>query len=332
MTFKYKYVILGGTFDRLHIGHQKLISTACEQSEKITIGLTTEKFYKNKFLSELIQDYQTREKELQKFLQTQNYENRTEIIPLKDIYGTGLQIKDIDSIFVTEKTKPGALTINRDRKKTGFPSMKIITIPFVKDENNKIITSEKIRYGEIDRNGHIYMNIFKNKTLLTLPADLRPRLRQPIGEIAQKKEEIKKLTRDKKIIITVGDIVTLTMDEIGKKPDISIIDHHTRRQEIDNKRLAIYLATQKPIYNNKPGTINKKVINAFRSAVKSFIEKKEKQQIAVNGEEDLLTLPVILLAPLGSTVLYGQFNVGSVIVDVTEEKKKYIENLLQKFD
>jgi len=53
----------------------------------------------------------------------------------------------------------------------------------------------------------------------------------------------------------------------------------------------------------------------------------------VTGEEDLLALPAIVLAPLGSVVLYGQYDKGVVINEVTEELKKkklwlYFANLI----
>ena len=51
----------------------------------------------------------------------------------------------------------------------------------------------------------------------------------------------------------------------------------------------------------------------------------------VKGEEDLLALPAILFAPLNSVVLYGQIDLGVVMVEVTEEKKKGVEEILKKF-
>lgn len=43
-------------------------------------------------------------------------------------------------------------------------------------------------------------------------------------------------------------------------------------------------------------------------------------------------MPAILLAPLGSTILYGIADVGGVIVKVTESRKNQVEKILEKFD
>jgi len=51
----------------------------------------------------------------------------------------------------------------------------------------------------------------------------------------------------------------------------------------------------------------------------------------IDGEEDLLTLPAILLAPLSSLVLYGQWDRGAVMVEVTEEMKNQVKKLLERF-
>ena len=39
---KYGKVCLGGTFDRIHIGHEKLLKMAFEVGEEVIIGLTSD--------------------------------------------------------------------------------------------------------------------------------------------------------------------------------------------------------------------------------------------------------------------------------------------------
>ena len=51
-------------------------------------------------------------------------------------------------------------------------------------------------------------------------------------------------------------------------------------------------------------------------------------RIIVNGEEDLLVLPVCIHAPKNSVVLYGQPNKGLVLVQITTEIRNKAQTLL----
>lgn len=56
----------------------------------------------------------------------------------------------------------------------------------------------------------------------------------------------------------------------------------------------------------------------------------EKVQIVIDGEEDIVALPFLILAPVGWVVCYGQPNEGLVIVKITEESKKRAESIFNK--
>ena len=332
MAYKYQHGIIGGTFDHLHIGHKKLIDTAFTLSEKVTIGLSTQNLYQKKFLAGLIEPYVTRETDLKNYLREKNYISRADIIPLEDIFGPSLTTKNIDAIFVTEKTLPNAEVINKERQKKGLLQLEIITVPFVKDESGETITSESIRLGEIARDGHVYSNIFK-KEKLTLPASLREELRRPVGEVITDITKIKDNLSKDSLLITVGDIVTKSLRDINCFPDIEIIDFKTRRSSVNEKLISQYKKMNKNTYSNEAGSIHKEVVDVYLKAVKNCVTNHEKQTIIIEGEEDLLTLPAILLAPLHSLVCYGQFDLEAVImVEVTEEKKKFIASLIRQFE
>ncbi len=77
---------------------------------------------------------------------------------------------------------------------------------------------------------------------------------------------------------------------------------------------------------NPAATLTKELIDLIRES----LDSRERVKIVVDGEEDLATLPSILYAPLGSVVVYGQPNVGSVMVKVTAEKKQQIDDLMKQ--
>jgi hypothetical protein len=56
------------------------------------------------------------------------------------------------------------------------------------------------------------------------------------------------------------------------------------------------------------------------------LHDKTKRSLIIDGEEDLLTLPAILFAPLNVYIVYGQFEEGIVALPVTEDLKEKILN------
>jgi GTP-dependent dephospho-CoA kinase len=51
-------------------------------------------------------------------------------------------------------------------------------------------------------------------------------------------------------------------------------------------------------------------------------------RVIVHGEEDLLTLPILILIPAGSVVLYGQPLKGIVIVNVDSKTRRTAKDLM----
>jgi len=126
-------------------------------------------------------------------------------------------------------------------------------------------------------------------------------------------------------VITVGDVVTRNMISAGVKPDLSIIDGKTLRGS--EKRID-YPINKTYRLVNPAGVI---VADAWKVIGKALKEKK-KTQIVVEGEEDLLGIPVVLLAPTESLMLYGQPNEGIVIVDVNDEIRDFTRSILSRME
>ncbi len=325
MHYLFAKAVVGGTFDHFHLGHQKLIDSAFESSQKVTIGLTNPSMYQNKLLADLIQEYELRKERLEAYLDKKGYRERVVIMSISDIYGNTLQEEDIEAIFVTEENVPNVDKINEKRREIGFSEIKSVLVEYVKDQQGQHITSERIRKGDIDRDGFVYEAVF-SKDILTLPKSLRPTLQKPIGILVKTTAQVLNLI-DGKPVISVGDIISEELRQKAVYPAISIIDFRTRRHDL------LHESFEKEVHTvNHQGTINREAVNTFVSTRNIFLSSKEPQTIIVDGEEDLLALPAILLAPLGSVVLYGLFDEGVVVNIVTEEVKNKIKEIIKKFN
>ena len=130
------------------------------------------------------------------------------------------------------------------------------------------------------------------------------------------------------LIITIGDVVTSHFESARISPDVSIIDHLTNREPIDllPSLQTIDFFTE---LENPPGVLTHELVQAINQAIN---HQDGCSQILVIGEEDLATLPAIMLAPVESSIIYGQPNMGMVHVIVTSATKQDAWNLLSQFD
>jgi len=331
MSYQFHLSVVGGTFDRFHAGHRKLLTTAFEQSENVTIGIATVELYENKKLALLIEEYNDREKAVVQFLSDNGFTDRSEIIQINDIYGTSIDSDSIDAIFVTESTKPNALKINEERDKRGFKSLEIITVPFVLGDDGEMISSARIRKGLIDREGKSYSKLFERQEVYVLPEEARDEMRHPIGPVYTDMHEVISLLQPRTILIAVGDIVAASAQQAGRLAEINITDGKTRRQNLEPTRANSFSEMTRRTTENPAGTITQKAAKTIFAAISNYLTNHTEQLIDVNGEEDLLAIPAILLAPLSAVVIYGQFDRGIVVVDVTEHNKKRAQYLFGKF-
>ncbi len=168
---------------------------------------------------------------------------------------------------------------------------------------------------------------------LVLPAKLRPVLRKPFGVLCKGtgKDVIQKIASELSSptkLISVGDVTTFYLLESGIVPDVCVVDDRTKREPASD---SVVLGTKHAAFttvsvDNPPGVITEDLINTIYDAVRS----SQHIRIFVRGEEDLAALPAILIAPIGSVVLYGQPNEGVVLVKITESKKNEIRSLLDQ--
>ena len=161
---------------------------------------------------------------------------------------------------------------------------------------------------------------------MQLPDDLRDQLKNPLGNLISdndpNKENIIKKISGESVLITVGDRTTENILQLGLKPQIQIIDGLEKR----NKRLipADDTINTNLSCRNPPGEITEESIQVIQKAFSS----EPPVRIIVDGEEDLLVLPVCMSAPENSVVMYGQPNEGLVIVTITPEIRAKVQKIL----
>ena len=155
MTRMYDTVAVGGTFDLFHKGHLALLMKAFEVGNHVLVGLSSDEFVKNSRKPHGIAPYSQRLKELQAFLKENGLLERAEISPLTDAYGVTLSDKRLDAIVVSEETEPRAKEIDEKRKSLGLKPLPIVTVRMVLSEDHYPISSTRIWFEEIDREGHL---------------------------------------------------------------------------------------------------------------------------------------------------------------------------------
>ena len=146
---------VAGTFSQFHKGHDKLLKTAFRLGIKVIIALTIDKMTKNKKYSNKILNFESRKRYLIKYLNKNNFMSQSEIIALKDKYGTAITDKEQDAIVVSEDTYQVAVKINKIRKEKNLDPLIIISIPLIYSEDKIPISSTRIRAEIIDSNGNI---------------------------------------------------------------------------------------------------------------------------------------------------------------------------------
>ena len=161
---------------------------------------------------------------------------------------------------------------------------------------------------------------------MKLPENLRDQLKIPLGDLIKEenvnKENILNKIDSELIVITVGDRTTENMINLGIMPQIQIIDGLEKR----NQRLV----PKDDIINtnlsckNPPGEITEESTQVIQKAFSCKLPVR----IIVNGEEDLLVLPVCIFAPENSVVMYGQPNEGLVIVQITPKIRAKVQKIL----
>ena len=162
-----------------------------------------------------------------------------------------------------------------------------------------------------------------------MPIDITDKyiLKRPFGTLVPEQDitnqKILSMLEGVKRIFTVGDATTERLISFGITPDIAVVDGLERRSRRDH---SIDYHAKEMLCVNPAGMISKEAVHVLQSA----LETPSPVAVKVEGEEDMLALPLFMMAPKGSFVLYGQPLKGIVLVNITEEKQNQAKDLMDK--
>jgi len=167
---------------------------------------------------------------------------------------------------------------------------------------------------------------------LNLPVSMRAELKKPLGKLlagppSETVNLLKRVLKQKKppYFAVVGDFTSKNVLDAGLEPDLVVVDNRVMRSEVppvdlgERQRITVF---------NQAGTVE----SSAWSAIEEAVILKSRASVIVEGEEDLLVLPLISLTPIGSLIVYGQPREGMVVVEVTEKMKGWAEDFLSRME
>ncbi|MEM3832575.1 MAG: GTP-dependent dephospho-CoA kinase family protein [Thermoprotei archaeon] len=125
-------------------------------------------------------------------------------------------------------------------------------------------------------------------------------------------------------VILVGDRVSYNFISEGFSPNVIVIDKREKRNSIDDRWVYNWAKIIRNV-KNPPGTISKEVLTVIKECI-----NENRCAIVVDGEEDLLVLPVTLYSEDNTVIFYGLPDVGLILVKSEKSKKMFIKKILER--
>ena len=148
---KYDRVIVAGTFDRLHKGHELLLETAfINTKNELIIGVTDESMNKNKLYSELIQPLTQIIKNVEEYIDSIQKNTSPKInisiIIINDKYSVSIDDENLNAIVLSNETFESANEINKIRIVKGLKPLVIIEIKRTLEISSTILRKQEYLY------------------------------------------------------------------------------------------------------------------------------------------------------------------------------------------
>lgn len=168
--------------------------------------------------------------------------------------------------------------------------------------------------------------------MLILKEKMRSEFKKPFGKLYPSLDDslghLNHRIQKKDMIISVGDVTTKNLLDMGITPDIGIVDNKIARKPSKHKINydAIVLHAKNP-----PGTITNELWEAVQKGFELVGGSKDHVLLIVDGEEDLSVVPCVLTSPPNTIILYGQPEKGVVLVEA-DKVRNMMKDLIKKFE
>lgn len=176
-----------------------------------------------------------------------------------------------------------------------------------------------------------------------LPDALRAELAEPLGPVVTT-EGLAAAVKGANPLVAIGDVVSLTLLELGIAPRFFACDYRTQRglppaattgpkpyvppPAHHYRTMLMQWGTKELRAPNPAGLVTRE---AWDAVARAFTEPgPDPVRLVIEGEEDLLGLPAIVLAPDGAVVLYGSPGRGVVVVRVDQAARDKAASILMR--
>ena len=157
--FRHRAVAVGGTFDILHIGHEKLLAKAFELGELVFIGVTGDRLVSDLNKDHPVRKFAVRRRDLRRLLNSRGWLQRARIIELKDPFGPASRRKGLEALVVSEDTRSNGLRVNALRRNQGLNPLRLYVVRMVRTKDGLLLSDTRIRKGEVNPQGRLKVKV-----------------------------------------------------------------------------------------------------------------------------------------------------------------------------
>lgn len=153
--FRHRAVAVGGTFDILHVGHEKLLANAFELGEHVFVGVTGDRLVSKLNKDHPVRKFDVRQRDLRRLLKARGWLQRARITELRDPFGPATRRKRLDALVVSEETRANGLRVNALRRKRGLEPLRVYVVRMVRTKDGLLLSDTRIRQGEVNPQGKL---------------------------------------------------------------------------------------------------------------------------------------------------------------------------------